>query len=77
MESIERVMNMSEKEALSPIFKKLHELKKAGHLEQEMFENIEVMLVGYFHYKQGVDIMGKRLGIREGAIGQHFPERRI
>ena len=77
MESIERVMNMSEKEALPPIYKKLNELKKAGHLEQEMFENIEVMLAGYFHYREGTEIIGKRLGIREGAVGQHFPERRI
>lgn len=76
MDSVERVEGMSEKEALLPVFKKLNELKKVGHLEQEMFEDIEVMLAGYFHYREGVDIMATKMSVREG-INLLFPEAKI
>ena len=77
MDSIDRVQKMKEKEALSPIFKKLDALKEAGHLDKEMYEDMKVMLVGYFFYRGGVEIMGARLGVREGVIGCHFPETKI
>ena len=74
MDSIDRVENMNEKEALPPIFEKLNSLRKDGHLGQEMYENLKVMTAGYFLYREGKEIMGARLGVREGAGGCHFPE---
>ena len=69
MDGIDRVENMKEKEALSPIFKKLHSLKDAGHLEKEMCEDLKVMAAGYFLYREGVEIMGPR-----GNEGKKFME---
>lgn len=66
MDSVDRVFEMKEKEALPPIFKKLHSLKDAGHLDKEMCEDIKVMLAGYFHYKSGVEVMSAQLGVCEG-----------
>jgi len=60
MDSIERVEKMKEKEALPPIYKKLGALRDAGHLDNEMCEDLKVMLAGYFLYREGVGIMGPR-----------------
>ncbi len=74
MDSTERVMKMEEKKAMPPIFEKLNTLRKDGHLEQQMYEDLRVMVAGYFFYRDGVEIMSARLGVQEGAVGCHFPE---
>ena len=69
MDSIDRVENMKEKEALPPIFEKLCSLRDAGHLDKEMCADLKVMAAGYFLYREGVEIMGPR-----GDEGKKFME---